>query len=166
MTKVAKYLVIALLPVALFVACKQERQICLTPKTAILNVSTVHFTPGVAEPVDSALPNAYFFALTASDLQGVQYERAHAFALSLSPVTDTCLWIMGTDSLDNGLDTLVFYYKRELQFLSNACGYTYFYNLTGVSTTNNNIDSVNITNNSVTNNVNTQHLRIYIHPGS
>jgi hypothetical protein len=66
-------------------------------------------------------------------------------------------------------DTLTFYYSRKLQFLSNACGYTDFYNIDSLHYTNlakdslSNIDSIQNTNRRVTNNVNTKHLKIYIH---
>jgi len=59
----------------------------------------------------------------------------------------------------------VFRYARNLQFVSNACGYAYNYVLSSVGTTTHNVDSVRITNANVTNNANTEkNLRVYFHP--
>ena len=85
--------------------------------------------------------------------------------LSLSSTTDSCQWIFKADSALTDYDTLNFYYRRQLKFLSNACGYTNFYTLDSVHVTKNKgIDSIILTNNSVTNDVNTRQLKIYMHP--
>src|SRR4051812_4799919 len=112
------------------VACKHERQPCFTPKTAILNMRTVHFrAPGDSGIVDTALPAAVFGAMTTDSLKGSIYPRQSNFILSLSTVADSCRWMFTTDSFKQDLDTLTFYYSRKLQFISNACGYTYFFDL-------------------------------------
>ncbi len=149
-------------------SCNQERQPCLVPKTASLNIECVHFAADTATTtIDTALPNAIFGALTNGGLKSVVYTTASAlFTISLSPLADSCSWLVLTDSTySTPPDTLNFYYTRQLQFLSNACGYTYFYTLSSATTTHNHIDSVLITNPSVTNNVNTtRQLEIFIHP--
>jgi hypothetical protein len=168
MTKQEKYRIAILIALCsvVWIACKQERQICLTPKIAILNIQTMHLaTPGATTFSDTGLPHAVFAALTDSGTYATLYQQQAAFTVSLSPVKDSCRWLMVPDTLSTiHVDTLTFYYQRDLQFVSNACGYTYFYNLDSVHTTHSNIDSVHITSTSVTNNVNTKHLQIYIHP--
>ena len=156
---------LALMCVVYFIAsCTQERQPCLTPKIASLNIECVHYPSDTATTVlDTALPKAIFVALTDSGQRAVIYPQTANFTISLSPVTDSCQWLMSTDSTTFPFNTLSFYYKRKLQFLSNACGYTYFYSLDSVHFTHGqDIDSILITNSSVTNNVNTKHLKIYI----
>ena len=149
----------------LFAACTQVRQPCLTPKIASLNVVCVHHTTDTSTvAVDTALPNAVFASVTQTGVVPVIYPQEATFTLSLSSVADTCLWLFTTDSLKYAVDTLSFYYRRQLTFLSNACGYTCFYNLDSVHTTRHNIDSAFIITHSVTNNVNPTHLKIYIHP--
>jgi len=146
-------------------ACTQDRDPCLTPKIASLNVECVHFpTDTSLATLDTALPLPYFGALTNSGIQLVKYPTSALFTLSLSSNANSCQWLMATDSTN--FDTLTFYYQRQLKFLSNACGFTYFYNLDSVRYSNNyhNIDSILITNTSVTTNVNTEHLKIFIHP--
>lgn len=157
--------VIAALVLLSAISCTQERQPCLTPKIASLNIECVHFPTDSSLAVqDTALPRPVFAAITNSGIQALIYPTAAQFTLSLSSVADSCQWLMATDSVN--FDTLSFYYQRKLKFLSNACGYAYFYSLDSVRYSNvfNTIDSILITNNSVTNDVNTKHLKIYIHP--
>ncbi len=146
-------------------SCTQERQLCLTPKVAIMNMQTVHFSDStLLTVVDTALPAAVIGALPDSVKQLTLYNTGSLFSLSLSPAADSCKWLVTTDSLKYSYDTLTFYYQRNLEFLSNACGYTCFYTIKTVSTTHNNIDSVQITNTNVTNDVKTKHLRVFFHP--
>jgi hypothetical protein len=121
-------------------------------------------TPGAAF-ADTAPPFPTFVSLTESGMDIANYGRQATFALSLSPVVDTAQWLFKTDTASSIIfDTMTFHYARTLQFLSNACGYTYFYHLNYVTTTHHIIDSTHITNSSVTNNVNTKHLQVYLHP--
>ena len=144
-------------------ACTQERQPCLTPKIASLNIQCVHYHDTATTTKDTALPRAILGSITDSGIQLTLYKSPSAyFTISLSPRADSCQWLVTTDSLTNAFDTVSFYYTRKLQFLSNACGYTYFYSLNSLRTTHNNIDSILITNASVTNTVNTRQLKIFI----
>ena len=152
-------------------ACTQQRQPCLTPKIASLIVESVHFTNDTStKQVDTAIPGATFIPLVPGKdtLQVTTYPQQSAFTLSLSPDSTLCQWEFTTDSIQHiakySADTITFLYQRSLKFLSNACGYTYFYSLDSVITTHHIIDSVHILNKSVTNNVNTKHLQIFIHP--
>ena len=147
----------------LFFACTQERTPCLTPKIASFNVECVHFLSDTATiPVDTALPNAVFCPITTNG-EYIIFGQQAIFTLSLSPDADSCAYMFTTDSLLYPKDTLKFYYKRQLQFLSNACGYAYFYYFDSAYTTKYNIDSAHIITNSVTNNVKPTHFKIYIH---
>ena len=163
-SKLLKDILVVVLCCVFAVSCTQERQPCLVPKTASLNLHCVHFLTDTNTTVlDTALPRAVFGSMTASGDKFVYYTTlSSGFTISLSPVADSCSWLMTTDSLLQPFDTLNFHYQRKLQFLSNACGYTYFYSLSSVNTTHNNIDSVLITNPSVTNDVNTKQLEIFI----
>jgi hypothetical protein len=169
MTKQPQYATLLLLALTgiLWGACTQQRQPCLTPRIASLIVESTHFlTDTSTVAVDTAFPYAVFVPLPVSGkLNGGIYRKQSLFTLSLSPDSTICKWGFTSDSLTNKLDTITFHYKRNLQFLSNACGYTYFYTLQYTETTHLFIDSIHILNPSVTNNVQTKHLQIYIHPG-
>ena len=147
-------------------ACTQQRQPCLTPKIASLNMHCIHKPSDTATIfADTALPTTLLTAITNSGAQSFIYRNQNAsFTLSLSSVSDSCKWAITTDTFGNHPDTLTFFYEHKLQFISNACGFAYFYNLDSIHTTHLMIDSVQILNTSVTNNVNTKHLQIYIHP--
>ena len=161
-----------LLPLILFAftclawaACTQERQPCLTPKKAALIIESIHFAKDTSTiPVDSSLNNSFFAPITTSSTIGTLYAGpASLFSISLSPDSTVCQWEVLSDTAVKTYDTLTFYYKRNLKFLSNACGYTYFYNIDSIHTTHLFIDSVHILNPGVTNVTNKiKHVQIYI----
>jgi hypothetical protein len=168
MTDFRKYLLLILMLGSLaWQACTQDRQPCLTPKIASLNVRSVRISSSTdTTAIDTALHAAAFVALTDGGLKGLIFPTQSTFTLSLSSIADSCQWSFITDTTRGVslVDTITFRYKRDLQFVSNACGFAYFYNLLGVYSTNHIVDSLRITNTSVTNNVNTSHLQVYIHP--
>jgi hypothetical protein len=149
-------------------ACTQERQPCLTPKIATLTMECMHkLTDTSTVFVDTALPTARFAAYSLIGERDIIYTTQNSnFTISLSSSADSCKWGMKVDtsSFANNFDTLTFFYRRKLQFISNACSYMYFYNVDSVHTTHRMIDSVLITNANVNTNVSSKHLRIYIHP--
>jgi predicted nucleic-acid-binding Zn-ribbon protein len=156
---------------AIWAACTQTRTQCFTPTIASLNLVCMHLTTDTGTIFsDTALPAAFWVAFTNSGPKATLYSTQNSnFTISLSSDNDTCKWGLTTDTTistinKTNIDTLTFIYKQHLQFISNACGYAYFYNLDTVITTHKIIDSVLITNPSVTNNVNTTQLQIYIHP--
>ncbi len=165
MTK-ARYLPVILLLLCLIgcMACSQQRLPCLNPVTASLIVNTVHMkTDTSSAPVDSSLPKAAFYPLSTEKNDTSRYQPSSLFTLTLSPDTSFCQWIYSADATQP-FDTLSFFYRRRLEFISNACGFTYYFDLDSVRTTHWHTDSVDILNTSVNDNVNTKHLQIYIHP--
>lgn len=162
-----KYFPAIIITAFLYCACKQERQTCLTPKDAVLNVETMHIPAPGAALADTILPAPAFGAVASHPQPLFLFPVGAAFTLSLSPDADTASWAFIPDTAVAAAvipDTLTFYYQRHLQFLSNACGYTFFYGIDSLHTTYHNIDSFKLLNGSVTNNVNTKHLQIYLHP--
>lgn len=153
----------AIILLAGLVACKQQRQPCLTPDTVALNMKTVQLKNDTLV-ADTATPYPVFIALTSSGMAtSIPGSRA-SFSLYLSPVADSCTWLFMPDTTVADIDTFIFRYTRELHFISNACGYTYYYNIRSVQHTNYYIDSLKITDANVTSNVNVSHLEVFIHP--
>jgi len=148
--------------------CTVERQPCLTPTIASLNIECMHLPTDTATIfIDTALPSAVFTALTPTRSDSTIYPQQSLFTLSLSPDTTYCQWQFITDTALSKYakyDVITFRYQRDLQFLSNSCGYAYFYTLDTVYSTHNIIDSLHLINTSVTNDVNTTHVQIFIHP--
>jgi hypothetical protein len=147
------------------IGCTQERLPCMTPASA-LKIKTVHYKYDTStKTVDTALPAAVFVPMTRDSIKkGSVSVPSSTFDIHLSSVDNSCTWLFTTDSLKHKFDTVVFFYQRKLQFVSNACGYTYFFYLDSIHCTNKIIDSLHITDYNITNNVNTSHLQLYIHP--
>ena len=142
---------------------KEERDPCLQPRTTVMRVHSYRHADTGSAILDTALIKPLFLPLTDG---GVQYyyglaTRSADFSLSLSQVADSSRWVIRPDSAADVQDTLTIFYQRQLRFLSNACGYTNFYNLDRVSTTHYAIDSAIINRSDVTNDANVLHLKLY-----
>ena len=116
--------------------------------------------------VDSSLPAPVVAAIDFNDsIKTTTYGTPNVgkFSIYLSPQADSVRWLIlpDTSAAITTADTLTFYYDKSLHFLSTACGYTYFYNLHSVHTTNHSIDSVVITNYNVNSDASKEHLKIY-----
>lgn len=148
-------------------ACKQERPPCLIPTNVYMTVETMHLASDTATIfTDTSLTHAHFSPFSTVRNVVYLYNTSPLFNLTLSPNADSCQWLFSNDSLMAVTDTISFHYTHSVQFLSNACGFTYFYTLTSVSTTHNLIDSARININSVTNDVreSPKQVQLYIHP--
>ena len=141
-------------------SCEQERDPCLQPTTVPLRVVAKQIVSD-SSVIDTLLPKPVWIAI--DSLRGFQFPpRTSLFQLLLSPLVDTCRYALQPDSSVASFDTLTFFYGRKLQFISNACGYTYFFSLQRINTTKHNIDSVAINNADVTSNANTpEHVQIF-----
>lgn len=151
-----------LLAVLAFAACQKEssRSPCLEPKSAALRIQVSQRVD--TNLVDSALRSP---ALTPVGGEGaLQYTTATArLQVYPSPQADSCQYVLRPDSLSALADTLSFGYKRQLRYISDACGYGYNYNLLTARATGNFIDSVRIRNAAITSDVNSPvHVQIYL----
>ena len=157
-----------LLPLMVFTAllqsCETDRDPCLQPKTTLLRAGAYkRVTDTGTAVIDTALPSPVFTALNDSSQNNsfILLSNRNKFSFQLSDVSDTCRWVLRPDTLSQVRDTLTFYYRRQPRFLSNACGYTFYYNLDSVISTHYAIDSINIPSKDVTSNAGTEHIRIY-----
>ena len=141
-------------------ACERERDPCLQP--VIMNVRVGAYQhPDSLAVRDTLLPKALLNPIDAQPLYNRGLKGTSKLLLTLAPQADSCRWYIQADSGKSALDTLSFYYRRRLQFLSNACGYAYFYEISRVEATRHALDSVVLTNGNITNNANVEHLKIY-----
>lgn len=157
----------ALLAITLY-ACKKEdeedRDPCLQPRTTVLQARTMRRADTGTALIDTLLP----FPL-ARPLSNVQQQfvyggvrRIGRFSLPLDQSADSCRWSLQPDSAAGSLrDTMTFHYERQVRFLSNACGYTTFYDIRRISTTTHAIDSIVLQSPSITTDVSVENLRIY-----
>lgn len=159
-----RLVVLLLLFAFILPGCTQQRQPCLDPVRASMILQSVHFkTDTSTKTVDTSLPSAVFYPVSLQKNDTTRFSAGSSFILSLSPDTGFCQWLF-SPVRGGTLDTLSFFYKRKLEFLSNACGFTYFYSLDSVRSTHKNVDSATILNATVNNNINTKHVQVFIHP--
>jgi len=160
--------ILPLLALCAFLAiesCETADNPCLQPRLTLLRAGAYKRAADTGTAVlDSALPNPIFIALTTFTTNNIFIQKTgtNKFGFQLSDLSDTCRWVIRPDSATFVQDTLTFIYQRQLHFISNVCGYTYYYNLTQpVLTTHHAIDSVRINNNDITSNASVEHLKIY-----
>lgn len=161
-----RFLLILILLSIGWVACEQDRDPCLQPRTVSTRIGiykAVETDTGIAVS-DSLLPNV--IAGVPDSPFAILYAQKGVkdISFTLSPLTDSTSIYIFPDSARQSkfdVDTITFLYKRRLQFISTTCGYTYYYSLYDKRYTTYNIDSVIIVNGDVTNNANIQHVKVY-----
>jgi len=143
------------------VSCSVDRDPCLLPKTTSLRLGAYQVIDSSQTVTDSALPHPLWIAIDSNI--ALQYpEKTSKFTLLLSSLADSCRFALQPDSAVASFDTLTFYYQRQLQFLSNSCGYTYYFNITSVKNTFHNLDSVKLQNTTVNSDANSkEHLQLF-----
>ena len=167
MTSVRNPLVLlfgAVAALATIVGCEkiEERDPCLQPRTVSLRAGVYRRAADTGTAVtDTTLRR--IILLPIGGQTGFSFSSTSKFSLFLSPHADSCRYVLATDTVltPELLDTLTFRYDRRTQFLSNACGYTYFFILDTVLATSNRLDSVRMTNTDVTNDANPEHIRLF-----
>ena len=153
-------LTVLLFSAILMTSCEQERSPCLQPTIVYVRAHTYQHLAD-STTTDTLLPNPRWIAID-SGITLVYERKVSNFAFTLNPLADSARYALQPDSAVARFDTMVFYYKKRLQFLSNSCGYTYFYSLEDIKSTLHLIDSVKLENADVNNNVNTaEHVQIY-----
>lgn len=161
MTKQSRYYLGALLIIICISwgSCKQINDPCLLPTTVALRF-------GSYKPSDTGTGGSVYTLKTpilgTVDTPVAYYwGENNKFSISLDPLKDSCRWFIMPDSAAKVRDTLTFRYSKSVHFLSNACGYIYYYTLSSVIATNHLIDSVIISNYEVTGNAKIEHVKIF-----
>ncbi len=155
------------------VSCNTERDPCLQPQNVFLRMQFLRKAADTGTAfVDTLLP---YMRLNPLDhplpYMSAGAQNIGAFNIRLNPDADSSRWYLQTDSSEaHRRDTITFHYERELHFISNACGYTYYYRLNEVRSaprtladTLHSIDSVVITQREVNNEAGKTHVNIYFH---
>lgn len=153
-------LIITAVVIILWVACDVQRDPCLQPKNVTLRARFLRPADTGTQFLDTTLPHPVYGVLDSPFHFSIP-SGSSVLQFFLSPLADSTKYIIVPDSANPIVDTIAFYYQRQLQFLSNACGYTYYFTITGVTSTRHSIDSVVLNNASVTSNANVDHVKIY-----
>lgn len=148
----------ALMIICSLISCKQD-DICLLPQTIRMVGGFAYNTSDTSYVLkDTFVENSYITFATDTQI----LKNASQFSIALSPVHDSTRVIFVPDSTQTlGIvaDTIIFRHTAVNNFISIACGFNKFYTLQQVQYTHHFIDSVTINNNSVNDNVNTQHIQ-------
>ena len=160
----------------LLAACEAGRDPCLQPQNVAVQL---HFYQKAADTGstfrDTLLPNMLLNPLDNPAVYTVNgVKNVAAYTIRLSPLDDVCRWYLQPDSArPDRRDTITFAYQRKLHFISNACGYTYYFNLSDVrpsgrvlGDTIHSIDSIVIADREVNGDAGKEHLKIYFHNGN
>lgn len=114
------------------------------------------------EETDTTLPPLSVYAKTRPD--SLLYDSAVSrrnVRLPLNPGKDFTHYIFVIDSLT---DTLQINYTRELNLISQACGFITDFHISQVTTSHHHFDSIVVINNTITQNENEEHFKIYLSP--
>jgi hypothetical protein len=74
---------------------------------------------------------------------------------------DSIRYSFRTDTTSNVFDTITFYYEPTVHFISNNCGYNYFYNIQNVKHTTHMLDSFAIPNGNVTDDAQIENVQLF-----
>ncbi len=141
---------------------KENRDPCLQPRQTLMRAHAYHHADSTGALADTLLPAPMLIPLTG---QTTTYyylgtPRSSQLSFTLSGVADSSRWVIVPDTASSLSDTLTVFYDRQLRFLSNACGYTYFFNLKELSYTRHGLDSAFIMHADVTTDANVEHLKL------
>lgn len=121
------------------------------PKTIVIDSATNSTRIDTVEVFnDSTMNQPHVTVIGEDSFYSVYTNQSHLMSVPLNPSKDSIRYQFYTDSLSTVFDTLTFHYTYTTHFIDNACGYTYYYNLTKVTTTNNMLDSAAIVTPEVT----------------
>ena len=145
-----------------FVSSCSQNSICLEPQA--LSMRGGFYTKDTANNnQDTLLTNANLrFGVGYSFYQ--QLKNSSKFSFPLSQDNDTIEAIFQSDSSSvaaNSIDTMQLIYRRELHFISVACGYQTQFTLQTAFSTNHIIDSVLIAIPDISNDIK-EHLKIIV----
>jgi hypothetical protein len=92
-------------------------------------------------------------------IQGARYDKTLRVLFNYSK--DSIRYTFRTDSTSTLFDTITFYYEPSVHFISNNCGYNYFYQIQNVKHTTHMLDSFAIPNSNVTDDAQTENVQFY-----
>jgi len=142
---------------------KETREPCLQPRQPLMRAHAYRHADTGSALLDTLLPAPLLIPLSGTTLQYYYLgtPRSSQLSFTLSGVADSSRWVIRADTASVLQDTFTVYYDPQLRFLSNACGYTYFFHLTQILYTRHALDSAVIANADVTSDANVEHLKLY-----
>lgn len=121
-------IILLLLLTAGALACRKEseRSPCLEPRSVAIRVRALQRVD--TNIIDTTLRSPVLVPIGGSG--SLRYTSpAATLQFFPSPTTDSCQYALFTDSATALADTLSFGYRRELRYISDACGFGYNFTL-------------------------------------
>ena len=164
---------------ALFIqSCESEQPECYQPTVVTSNISFVRKRVDTFPIVDSSTgiprdslaisyPDSFMIAPRAALLNDSlnltinTSGRTSVIATILNPDVNQVSYSLQYDTNVALLDTVQIFYRSSLKFISNSCGYTYFFNIDSVKSTKHVADSIFIFKPAVTNDASVRHIGLY-----
>ncbi|MEO6405914.1 MAG: DUF6452 family protein [Ferruginibacter sp.] len=129
-----------------FISCKDQYDICDTPRTVQLNGGFYHRMGGT-ETVNTA--PAFTLSVLGTNLNLYDQQAGlQKFNLQLNQISDTAKYFVRLNN-STGADTVTIVYYSQLVTLPEPCGIITTNTLTSVKTTRHSIDTVTIVNPAV-----------------
>jgi hypothetical protein len=163
-TKVARfYYVISIAIFVFFLHACTKSSTCLTPKVVALRGS-FYYRDTTGNFLDTSLVNAnLYFGAANNYVQNLKQRKQ--FNLPLAQNTDSIMLFFQSDSNSiepETIDSIKVIYTREPHFISTACGYETFFDISKVDYTTHVIDTLLVGVNAVNNDVNKENLKIVL----
>lgn len=99
---------------------------------------------------DSVMPAPEMQVIGEDSAYTIIGKESILLAFPFNPEKDSIRYRFTADTTTKEYDTLTFFYTSSPHFISNNCGYTYYYNLDSVKSTNHVLDSNYVINPSLT----------------
>lgn len=170
-----KYILAVALVALVFIACEPGEPQCYEPNNVScnLNILRKHIDSDTdtvqgrivitnkASYLDSFVITARAFLLNdTTNPIVISIENYNTFSVLLNPDTNHIRYKLQFDTTKDNFDTLNIFYHSNLHFISNSCGYTYYFGIDSVQSTYNFLDSIYISNNAVTNSASDRHISL------
>lgn len=138
---------------------KDIRDSIINTDSVVIDTTFVFFRDTLL-PLPALSTYEYDTNFTIQGLRGIS-----TLPFSLDPDKASISYIMFPNyELTSARDTLTVYYKSNLFFISNDCGFTYNYEIDSAVTTNNLIDSIHVAEKLVTTDGSKRHIKLYFFP--
>lgn len=162
--------------ISFFSACEKEGPDCLQPNQVLLRVS---FKAKAIDRLDTLIDSVLvdttiirykdtFFnspIMISIDMpQNVisfGSPNSNFLGIPLNPDSNRISYALQYDTTKNEFDTLTYFYHSSVHFISNACGFTHYYQLDSLQTTHHLIDSTVISQREVTDKASDRHINLY-----
>lgn len=89
--------------------------------------------------------------------------RAIYMSVPLNPDADSIKYLFQPASDSASKDSIIIFYTHKYHFISNNCGYTYYYNIDSVKYTKNIIDSIGLNIPEITQSATDQNLYLFFY---